>query len=117
MRSRKASTSWNRARPARSCFPGTDMTLTDRYADTLDEIRSAGLFKAERIITSPQSAQITLADGRTVLNFCANNYLGLADHPDVIAAAKDALDTHGFGMASVRFICGTQDLHKQLEKT
>ena len=88
-----------------------------RYADTLDEIRAAGLFKSERIITSPQSAEITLADGRTVLNFCANNYLGLADHPDVIAAAKDALDTHGFGMASVRFICGTQDLHKQLEKT
>src|ERR1044072_9492735 len=93
------------------------MTLTTRYAETLEEIRSAGLFKSERIITSPQSAQITLADGRTVLNFCANNYLGLADHPDVIAAAKDALDTHGFGMASVRFICGTQDLHKQLERT
>ena len=93
------------------------MSLTDRYATTLDEIRAAGLFKTERIITSPQSAEITLADGRTVLNFCANNYLGLADHPDVIAAAKDALDTHGFGMASVRFICGTQDLHKQLEET
>ncbi len=92
-------------------------SLTQRYADTLDQIRSAGLFKAERIITSPQSAEITLADGRTVLNFCANNYLGLADHPDIIAAAKDALDTHGFGMASVRFICGTQDLHKQLEST
>ncbi|UNK43377.1 glycine C-acetyltransferase [Luteimonas sp. S4-F44] len=93
------------------------MSLTDRYADTLDEIREAGLFKSERVITGPQSAQITLADGRTVLNFCANNYLGLADHPDIIAAAKDALDTHGFGMASVRFICGTQDLHKQLETT
>ncbi len=93
------------------------MSLTERYANTLDEIREAGLFKAERIITSPQSAQITLADGREVLNFCANNYLGLADHPDIIAAAKEALDTHGFGMASVRFICGTQDLHKQLEKT
>lgn len=93
------------------------MSLTERYATTLDEIREAGLFKAERIITSPQSAQITLADGREVLNFCANNYLGLADHPDIIAAAKEALDTHGFGMASVRFICGTQDLHKQLEKT
>ena len=93
------------------------MSLTQRYADALDEIRAAGLFKSERIITSPQSAEITLEDGRTVLNFCANNYLGLADHPDVIAAAKDALDTHGFGMASVRFICGTQDLHKQLEKT
>jgi len=93
------------------------MSLTERYADTLDEIRDAGLFKAERVITGPQSAEITLEDGRTVLNFCANNYLGLADHPDIIAAAKDALDTHGFGMASVRFICGTQDLHKQLEKT
>ncbi len=93
------------------------MTLTDRYATTLGEIRAAGLFKSERIITSPQSAEITLADGRTVLNFCANNYLGLADHPDIIAAAREALDTHGFGMASVRFICGTQDLHKQLERT
>ncbi|TWT17876.1 glycine C-acetyltransferase [Luteimonas marina] len=96
---------------------GKPMSLTSRYATTLDEIRAAGLFKSERVITSPQSAEITLADGRTVLNFCANNYLGLADHPDVIAAAKDALDTHGFGMASVRFICGTQDLHKQLERT
>ncbi|MCZ8114796.1 glycine C-acetyltransferase [Silanimonas sp.] len=87
----------------------------DRYAAELAEIRAAGLFKAERVITSPQSAEIQLEDGRTVLNFCANNYLGLADHPDVIASAKAALDTHGFGMASVRFICGTQDLHKQLE--
>ncbi|HMH67484.1 MAG TPA: glycine C-acetyltransferase [Pinirhizobacter sp.] len=87
-----------------------------RFAAELDAIREQGLFKAERIITSPQSAEITLADGRKVLNFCANNYLGLADHPDVIAAAKDALDTHGFGMASVRFICGTQDLHKELER-
>jgi glycine C-acetyltransferase len=86
-----------------------------RYQSELQSIRDQGLFKAERIITSPQSAEITLADGRSVLNFCANNYLGLADHPDVIQAAKDALDTHGFGMASVRFICGTQDLHKQLE--
>ena len=93
------------------------MSLTQRYNETLDEIRDAGLFKSERIIASPQSAEITLEDGRKVLNFCANNYLGLADHPDIIAAAKQALDTHGFGMASVRFICGTQDLHKQLEKT
>ena len=92
------------------------MSLTQRYAATLDEIRAAGLFKSERIITGPQSAEIELADGRTVLNFCANNYLGLADHPDIIASAKSALDTHGFGMASVRFICGTQDLHKQLER-
>jgi len=90
-------------------------SLTAHYAAELDAIRSQGLFKSERIITSPQSAEIQLADGCTVLNFCANNYLGLADHPDIIQAAKDALDTHGFGMASVRFICGTQDLHKQLE--
>jgi glycine C-acetyltransferase len=87
-----------------------------RYAQELESIREQGLFKAERIITSPQSAEIELEGGRKVLNFCANNYLGLADHPEVIQAAKDALDTHGFGMASVRFICGTQDLHKQLEK-
>ena len=93
------------------------MSLTSRYNETLDEIRDAGLFKAERIITGPQSAEITLEDGRTVLNFCANNYLGLADHPDIIATAREALDTHGFGLASVRFICGTQDLHKELEKT
>ncbi len=91
-------------------------TALDRYAAELDAIRGQGLFKAERIITSPQSAEIELADGRRVLNFCANNYLGLADHPEVIQAAKDALDSHGFGMASVRFICGTQDLHKQLER-
>src|SRR5690606_23173956 len=82
-----------------------------------EDIREAGLFKSERIIASPQAAEITLADGRRVLNFCANNYLGLADHPAMIEAAKQALDSHGFGMASVRFICGTQDLHKQLEAT
>ena len=93
------------------------MSTTKRYLNTLSEIREQGLFKAERIITSPQAAEITLEDGRTVLNFCANNYLGLADHPAMIQAAREALDTHGFGMASVRFICGTQDLHKELEKT
>ena len=93
------------------------MSLTERYEHALDEIRGQGLFKAERIITSPQAAEITLEDGRTVLNFCANNYLGLADHPAMIQAAREALDTHGFGMASVRFICGTQDLHKELERT
>lgn len=86
-----------------------------RLQTELDAIREAGLFKSERIIASSQSAEITLADGRKVLNFCANNYLGLADDPAIIAAAKQALDTHGYGMASVRFICGTQDLHKQLE--
>ncbi len=87
-----------------------------RYADELAQIEAQGLFKRERVIASPQAAEITMADGRRVLNFCANNYLGLADHPAVIQAAKDALDSHGFGMASVRFICGTQDLHKQLER-
>jgi glycine C-acetyltransferase len=93
------------------------MNPTDlaRYRSELDAIREQGLFKSERIIASPQSAEIELADGRRVLNFCANNYLGLADSAEVIQAAKDALDSHGFGMASVRFICGTQDLHKQLE--
>jgi glycine C-acetyltransferase len=92
-----------------------DSPAIQRYAAELAALREQGLFKSERIIRSPQAARITLADGREVLNFCANNYLGLADHADVIAAAKEALDTHGFGMASVRFICGTQDLHKQLE--
>jgi glycine C-acetyltransferase len=87
----------------------------DRLAAELDSIRDQGLYKTERIIATPQSSQIRTTEGREVLNFCANNYLGLADNPDVIAAAKDALDTHGFGLASVRFICGTQDLHKQLE--
>ena len=91
------------------------MSLTQRYADELASIQRDGLYKTERVIVSPQSAQIALEDGRQMLNFCANNYLGLADHPRVIEAAKRALDTHGFGMASVRFICGTQDLHKQLE--
>src|SRR5687768_7388935 len=86
-----------------------------RLANTLAEIRSQGLYKSERIITTPQDAKIGIAGGRRVLNMCANNYLGLADHPALIAAAKKALDTHGFGMASVRFICGTQDIHKDLE--
>ncbi|MEO8774236.1 MAG: glycine C-acetyltransferase [Gelidibacter sp.] len=82
----------------------------------LENIKDAGLYKEERIITSPQGAEITLNTGETVLNFCANNYLGLSSHPDVVQAAKDALDSHGFGMSSVRFICGTQDIHKTLEK-
>ena len=81
----------------------------------LDTIEQNGLFKKERIITSPQGAEITV-NGKTVLNFCANNYLGLSSHPEVIQAAKDTLDSHGFGMSSVRFICGTQDIHKTLEK-
>src|SRR5881394_3409435 len=88
-----------------------------QLANTLAEIRSQGLYKTERIITSPQGARIEITGGRRVLNMCANNYLGLADHPALIAAAKEALDTHGFGMASVRFICGTQDLHKNLEES
>ena len=86
-----------------------------QVSQTLEEIKSQGLFKTERVITSPQGAHISITDGNRVLNMCANNYLGLADHPALIAAAKEALDTHGFGMASVRFICGTQDIHKELE--
>jgi glycine C-acetyltransferase len=82
----------------------------------LDEIRAAGLYKGERVITSPQQAHIGVVGRPDVLNMCANNYLGLADHPEVVAAAKDALDRWGYGLASVRFICGTQELHKQLEK-
>jgi glycine C-acetyltransferase len=89
----------------------------DRLAAELHSIREQGLYKTERVITTPQSSEISTTDGNDVLNFCANNYLGLADNPEIIKAAKDALDTHGFGLASVRFICGTQDLHKQLEAT
>ncbi|MBG6217366.1 glycine C-acetyltransferase [Arthrobacter sp. CAN_A6] len=95
-------------------------SVQDQLAGELEEIREAGLFKYERRISSPQSSRILAgtSDGgsASVLNFCANNYLGLADHPDIIAAAKDALDERGFGMASVRFICGTQDLHVELER-
>src|SRR5467141_1866807 len=87
----------------------------NQISQTLGEIKSQGLFKTERVITSPQEAHISITGGKSVLNMCANNYLGLADHPALIAAAKEALDTHGFGMASVRFICGTQDIHKELE--
>ncbi|MCK6529862.1 glycine C-acetyltransferase [Myxococcota bacterium] len=94
--------------------------LTDaaraRYRGTLEEIRAAGLYKDERVLLSPQSARIRVASGE-VLNFCANNYLGLANDPELIAAAKATLDDHGFGLSSVRFICGTQDLHKRLEAT
>lgn len=82
----------------------------------LDNIRESGLFKNERVITTPQGADISTAEGGEVVNFCANNYLGLSSHPRVIEAAKRAIDTHGFGMSSVRFICGTQDIHKELEK-
>jgi len=92
------------------------MGLQERLSETLEQIKRDSLYKEERIITSPQSAHIRLAAGTEVLNFCANNYLGLANHPAIIAAAHKALDDHGFGLASVRFICGTQDLHKELER-
>src|SRR5689334_11134467 len=88
----------------------------DIYGQALAEIRAQGLYKEERVIETPQGASIRTG-GREVLNFCANNYLGLSAHPTVIAAAQHALGTHGFGLSSVRFICGTQDLHKQLEHT
>ena len=86
-----------------------------QLSQTLEEIKSQGLYKTERVITTPQDAHIAVAGGKRVLNMCANNYLGLADHPELIKAAKEALDSHGLGMASVRFICGTQDIHKELE--
>ncbi len=91
-------------------------TLKPVLEKELQSIQEAGLFKRERIITTPQAAQIRTQDGREVINFCANNYLGLSSHPAVIEAAKKAIDTHGFGMSSVRFICGTQDIHKELER-
>ncbi len=91
-------------------------SMQQHLARQLDEIRAAGLFKSERIITSPQQAHIGVASGREVLNMCANNYLGLADHPEVVAAAHQALDRWGYGLASVRFICGTQQPHKELER-
>ena len=90
--------------------------VAESLAKELNAIRAAGTFKEERIITSPQRAAIAVSSGAEVLNFCANNYLGLADHPALLQAAREALDTHGYGMASVRFICGTQDIHKQLEQ-
>jgi len=91
-------------------------TLQPVLKQELKEIEEAGLYKKERIIVTPQGADIRLSDGREVINFCANNYLGLSSHPKVIEAAKHAIDTHGYGMSSVRFICGTQDIHKELEK-
>src|SRR4249920_475986 len=86
-----------------------------RIAKEVEEIKTSGLYKTERIISSPQGAEITV-NNKTVLNFCANNYLGLSSHPKVIEAAHKAIDSHGYGMSSVRFICGTQDIHKELEK-
>ena len=91
-------------------------TIKQHLKQELENIKEQGLYKEERIIVSSQGAEITLKTGQTVLNFCANNYLGLANHPEVIQAAKDTMDTHGFGIASVRFICGTQDIHKKLEQ-
>lgn len=90
--------------------------IKEHLQKELQVIEENGIFKKERIITSAQDAEITISTGEKVLNFCANNYLGLSSHPEVIQAAKDAMDTHGFGMSSVRFICGTQDIHKTLEK-
>ncbi len=92
-----------------------DEKLVTRIANEVDEIKAAGMYKEERIITSPQGAEI-MVNGKTVLNFCANNYLGLSSHPAVIEAAHKTLESHGFGMSSVRFICGTQDIHKELER-
>lgn len=91
-------------------------TFQKHLIKEIGDIREAGLYKDERIIVSPQGAEIALESGQKVLNFCANNYLGLSNHPELIQAAKEGLDTHGFGMSSVRFICGTTDLHKKLEK-
>ncbi|MEQ9468656.1 MAG: glycine C-acetyltransferase [Ekhidna sp.] len=91
-------------------------SLKPRLENELAEIKEAGLYKQERIIASPQAADIVLEDGSKVINFCANNYLGLSSHPKVIEAAKATIDSHGFGMSSVRFICGTQDIHKELER-
>ncbi|HKC34769.1 MAG TPA: aminotransferase class I/II-fold pyridoxal phosphate-dependent enzyme, partial [Chitinophagaceae bacterium] len=86
-----------------------------RIAKEVEEIKTSGLYKTERVISSPQGAEITV-NNKTVLNFCANNYLGLSSHPKVIEAAHKAIDSHGYGMSSVRFICGTQNIHKELEK-
>ncbi len=91
-------------------------TVRDELKGELDGIRAASLYKNERVLASPQGAHVRVADGKEVLNLCANNYLGLADHPALVAAAKEALDRWGFGLASVRFICGTQEIHKELER-
>src|SRR3954466_2001999 len=90
-------------------------SIQQRLQKDLEEIKANGLYKTERVITTPQGADIRTTAGKKVINFCANNYLGLSSHPKVIQAAKKAIDTHGYGMSSVRFICGTQDIHKELE--
>lgn len=105
------------AKPAQPA-PADSGRLESMLQNQLDDMKEAGTFKVERVIKTPQSSSISVRErDEPVINFCANNYLGLSDHPDLIAAAKDALDSHGFGLSSVRFICGTQDIHKQLEDT
>src|SRR5436190_22837248 len=103
----------------RDIFAAQTTSMNDKFARRItaevEEIKTSGLYKTERVISSPQGAEITV-NGSTVLNFCANNYLGLSSHPKVIEAAEKAIDTHGYGMSSVRFICGTQDIHKELEQ-
>ena len=91
-------------------------SVRNQIQEELEEIKEAGLYKEERIITTPQSAEINTKQGSEVLNFCANNYLGLSSHPDIIKASIDTINSHGYGMSSVRFICGTQDVHKELER-
>src|SRR5271165_2913703 len=90
--------------------------LRAELRERLDQMHTDGVYKPERVLRSPQRAHVEVADGRTVLNLCANNYLGLADHPSLVAAAQEALERWGFGMASVRFICGTQTIHRELEQ-
>jgi glycine C-acetyltransferase len=102
--------------PHRKECPAMDQAMLKHLEQEIEAVREGGLYKAERLIGSPQDASITLEDGGEVLNFCANNYLGLSNHPELIATAKDALDRYGYGMSSVRFICGTQTVHRQLEQ-
>src|ERR1700733_6879196 len=90
--------------------------VKQRFTSQLQEIRQAGLYKSERILESPQNARVDLPAGKAILNLCANNYLGLADHPEIVKAAHEALDRWGYGLSSVRFICGTQQIHKELER-
>src|SRR5258706_806648 len=103
----------------RNIFAAKTTSMNDNFARRIaaevEEIKTSGLYKTERVISSPQGAEI-IVNGATVLNFCANNYLGLSSHPKVIEAAKKTIDSHGYGMSSVRFICGTQDIHKELEQ-
>ena len=104
--------------PARPAPPAPRPALEEMLTGQLDDMHAAGTYKHERVITTPQTSSISVEESDVpVINFCANNYLGLSNHPDLIAAAKDTLDSHGFGLSSVRFICGTQDIHKQLEDT